>query len=207
VKTRGFTLLELLIAISIFSLVALSLYAAFQSGMRAYERMEAAFDVYQALRMFMGRLAIDLGNSFGYLKENSRFKGTKQAIEFFNALDTIQENKRYLNIAWVKYELKDEAFKRTCYLGLDALGKDLEVPAQNLFPLVKDVSFEYAGPLKNSDKPYAWQEVWPKEGDLEQEKKLPLAVKVNVSLVKKDRQGKERAVTEVARIIPLALSE
>lgn len=207
-KTKGLTLLELLIAVSIFSLVALSLYAAFQSGIRTYERMDSSFDVYQALRVVMNRLELDLKNSFSYLRGDSKFIGSEKALAFFSAIDTLQQdNETYPNIGYIKYEFTDNMLRRTCYLGLDALTEGSEPSGEKVFSLLKDISFTYAVASKDLGSVYQWQEEWPKSEDLEKGKKFPLAVKVSVSLAEKDKRQKEIGTVEISRIIPLALGE
>ncbi len=60
----GFTLLEILLAVSIFAIVASSLYATFSTGMRAYEIGRKTGETMQVGRFATGLLARDLKNVF-----------------------------------------------------------------------------------------------------------------------------------------------
>ena len=62
-NVRGFTLMELLVALSIFSVVVLAIYSTFSVGMTARERGEKASDLYQEARMILDRMATEIRNT------------------------------------------------------------------------------------------------------------------------------------------------
>jgi len=61
--THAFTLLELLLAVTIFSIVALTLYGTFYSGVRILRSSEKLMRRHQDLRLVTDQLALDLRNT------------------------------------------------------------------------------------------------------------------------------------------------
>ncbi len=202
-KNRGFTLIELLIAALIFSIVILSIYSAFQTGILSYRKVDSAFEVYQAARIIFNRMESDLKNSFAYKTDNSGFQGANTSVDFFSVVDYYKEDKLNTDIYRIKYGWAEaeKILKRACYRGPDALKENMEQEAEELAPDIEKISFQYA------DKPDDWQDSWPikkGEDDLTQQKTLPLAVKIILSLTEKS--GKEKA-TEFTKVVSLPLSK
>jgi prepilin-type N-terminal cleavage/methylation domain-containing protein len=63
---RGFTFVELLIALTIFSIVAVSVYSVFRAGIRLWKANDEAYGSRRAARFFFDTLSSDLRNSFIY---------------------------------------------------------------------------------------------------------------------------------------------
>ena len=210
-KRQGaFTLVELLIVTAIIAILALSLASAFWTGVLSYKKIDSAFEVYQAARMALQRIELDLKNSFAYFPENSQsenyqFRGEAHTLEFFSVIDSYDEGAMYTDICRIKYALSNGALRRTCYRGLDALKKELAVEGEELAPRVKEISFQYAYPAdsrNDSDNPYDWSVVWPKNET--QKNLLPLAVKIKLSLIEKGKQGKDYIV-EFEKVVAIPL--
>ena len=69
----GFTLLELLVAVTIFSIVAVALYSSFYAGIRILRRTQEAIKLHQNLRLVTEELSLDLRNSLlAPLKEETK---------------------------------------------------------------------------------------------------------------------------------------
>ena len=180
-KNRSFTLIELLIATAIISVVLLSLYSAFQTGMRTYKMMDSSFNIYQTARILFNRMEVDLKNSFAYRDDNSEFKGGKQSLEFFSDIERFKDGKSYPAICRIKYELDGKKLNRSLWEGLEA-AKEVDVKPEELSQEIEKISFQYAHATKDPDKPIEWLDSWPKGDDAEQVKVLPLAVKVDLSI-------------------------
>jgi len=70
-RLSAFTLIELILALSIFSVVALSLYGAFASGMKIEQRAEKGGRLYREIRWALDMVAKDLENMVPYDFKNS----------------------------------------------------------------------------------------------------------------------------------------
>ncbi len=212
-QKKGFTLIELLISAAIFSIIVLSIYSAFQTGILSYNKLDSSFDLYQTARIVFNKIERDLRNSFVYRTDDSKFKGQSQQLDFFSRLDLINPQAEvYPEICRIIYELNGGILKRACYKGLDALVEDasaLDIQADELAGQIKALTFEYAFTVKNpSEKCYDWQEVWPQDNDKDQESSLPLAVRITLVLsetkLKPNQQPKD---LEFIKIISLPVRD
>ncbi|MFA4888415.1 MAG: prepilin-type N-terminal cleavage/methylation domain-containing protein [Candidatus Omnitrophota bacterium] len=205
IRKKAFTLVELLISTAILSLVVLSLYSAFQVGLASYKRMDSASTVYQAARVILNRMELDLKNAFAYSGKDSGFKAQDKVLQFLILQDLFTADGLSSNICLIKYNLNGQVLTRICAIGLDALKTDIALEPDELSADIKELEFEYAYETDTPDNPYVWQKgIWPKEGDQSQVKSLPLAVKVKLLLIERDALQGETGSVEFSRIIPLA---
>lgn len=79
-KLRAFTLIELLLAVTIFSIVASVIYSSFRLGVASYRRIESNLSRQQSIRSAMNILTSDLQNAFMF--KTMPFKGDQARIEF-----------------------------------------------------------------------------------------------------------------------------
>ena len=63
-KVGGFTLLELLLSISIMTLAASIIYGSFNTGMRAARKTEQKNELFQKVRIIRGIISNDLANAY-----------------------------------------------------------------------------------------------------------------------------------------------
>jgi len=201
----AFTLIELLIATVIFSLVILSLYSAFQVGLSSYRRLDYTCNTFQTARLLFNRLELDLKNALIYNSDNSMFRGSASGLDFISSIDSYDKDNINTDICRVRYDFNDTTLKRRCLYAMQALSDGFELAADELSNDVKRISFSYAFATGNPDTPYEWQEYWPKQGEEAQEAGLPLAVKIKLSLIEKDINKNESGVIDFSRIIPLPL--
>ena len=101
-KINGFTLVELLVAISIFAVIAVVLYTCFRSGVVSYRRISDEVDSQQKLRYLLGKIEKDLKNAF--FITNVPFEGEDNRISFTSVI-TDAENAS-LNTGRISYYLK-----------------------------------------------------------------------------------------------------
>jgi len=201
-RPRSFTLVEVLISVSIFSVIILALYSVFRTAVMSYTRIGSAFDLYQAARASFSRMELDLKNCFIFSGDDSRFAGTGDDLKFFSVIDLYGGGSANPGVCRIEYGMKGDILERTVYPGIEALKDDSEVPAQGLAYNVRALSFQYAYLTGSSDSPFEWQESWPKESG-EQIKALPAAVKITLSLVEKDSKGKDAGAVEFSKVIAL----
>ena len=99
---QGFTLLELLIATILLSIVMTAVYTSFQSTLRSCRTAEADALVYQDLRIVLTRLTRELNNilpAAGHLAQ-----GKEDELEFFTLSSSMEPKQgKYPQILWVQY--------------------------------------------------------------------------------------------------------
>lgn len=85
-RPRGFTLLELLVAISILAMVSILIYSAFSAMKRSKEGLSRLQDRYREGRMAMARITLDLQSAYlsshrpisdALVVQRTLFKGTR----------------------------------------------------------------------------------------------------------------------------------
>jgi len=203
---RGFTLIEVLISASIFSVITLSIYSAFQAGILSYRKIDSSFEIYQTARISLNRMESDLKNSFAYLgvDNKSGFSGGDKTLAFFSVLDYYKDGQPNTEVCRIKYSWDEtgKTLTRACYIGLEALKNDGAQKDEILASGIEKITFEYAYGKGNS---YTWQESWPAEDNSsvasEQEKGIPLAVRITLSLAESNKPKQE--TVRFLKTIPL----
>ena len=87
---RAFTLIELLLALSIFAVVAVCVYGTFWAGVKLNQRSEGETAAYHQIRLALDLMSVDLENAVPYDFTNSypdkvAFAGEKDAVTFLLA--------------------------------------------------------------------------------------------------------------------------
>ena len=80
----GFTLIEVVLALSIFALIGAVLYGAFSLSHRAVEKSQASFDDHQKLRSFTDLLGSYIRSAYPY-----RESAQDTALLFHTAFETL----------------------------------------------------------------------------------------------------------------------
>lgn len=108
-RNDGFTLLELIIALTILTLVTLLISNGFRIGMNAWEKGEAETGETQRLRVLSGLLYQQLKSAYPYNMEIEDekvvlFEGEADNVLFVTSLT----DSSYGGLKWVRYSYKDE---------------------------------------------------------------------------------------------------
>lgn len=110
----GFTFIELTIAVTIFSVIAVSIYSVFNAGLRTWKRTSPIIEENQATRFFFDIIAKDLKSAICY-KNNPdyiNFDGESQRISFWALVEVLGENNAITTeLAKVTYFLETEPVK------------------------------------------------------------------------------------------------
>jgi general secretion pathway protein J len=168
----GFTLLELVIALTILPLIILIIGNGFRLGMNAWEKGEQETVWTQRFRVLSGLLSQQIKSAYPYIMEVEDekvavFEGKEDSILFVTTLT----DSAYGGFKWVRYSQKDG----TLYLkeGLlpdkkldDSIKGDEEVVDKD----IEEIKFAYLS-LEDNE----WKDTW------DYDKKLPGAVRVKIS--------------------------
>lgn len=168
----GFTLLELVIALTILPLIILIIGNGFRLGMNAWEKGEQETVWTQRFRVLSGLLSQQIKSAYPYIMEVEDekvavFEGKEDSILFVTTLT----DSAYGGFKWVRYSQKDG----TLYLkeGLlpdkkldDSIKGDEEIVDTN----IEEIKFAYLS-LEDNE----WKDTW------DYDKKLPGAVRVKIS--------------------------
>lgn len=164
---KGFTLLELLIAMAILSLITLIVGSSLGLGIRAWDKGEADIDNSQRLRFFSERLSQQIKSAYPYQieidgKKVVAFQGKSDSIWFVTPSDA--------GLKWVSYFVKDDALMlREGIIPDKKVLEKISVEGDVLDSKVSALKFEYF-----SSEEKEWKESW------DSDKTLPGAVRVRV---------------------------
>lgn len=193
-RSYGFTLLELLIAASIFVVVMVSIYSAFGAGMFGYKDIEENIKISQGARQILERINLDLRNSFAYSDSDAKFKGERSDISFLSVLDSFSKNEITQDYAFISYKLEGDKLIRLCRKNQEALKETSGIEAEEIAALIEELVFSYAG-IVALGHTLEWKDSFG-----EAQKTLPAAVKVKLTLKSNVKEEFERTI-----YIPLAL--
>jgi len=194
-SNTGFTLLELLLAVSIFAIVATVLYSTFYTGTRILRRAESAMEFHQRLRIATEEMALDLRNALpveidgaafpGIIEEEGGddeapvyyFTGEAKKFTFVTVKSTRSKEGMIREVCNVTYLLegKGGALKRS----VKRQGKPLAQDAgqdEILLTGITDMDVKYSYVGDTDDSPPIWESAW------ELEKAVPLGVKIALKM-------------------------
>lgn len=185
-RHKGFTLMELLIALSIFAVIAICLYSVFSGGIRVYRKQEKVFKYNHNANLALDKMAGELRNAINHSTparhagspEETRglwFTGDDKNLSFITIRgdDIIKVDYFFVSTQDRKGVLK----KKISYQkeGFDGEKR----PEVILIEGLENLSFEYAYKNADKDAPPEWRREWGK-GAAEQKSKIPAGARVTL---------------------------
>lgn len=184
---RGFTLLELLIALTIVALIVVIIFGALRIGIRAWEKGEKDVDIRQRQRIVLDLVKHQLASTcasdlWGRDQPMISLKGDNKSIAFVSHIPMTPGNR--FGLVYVQYAVKHEKegnkehltfYERNIALPDKSAGNPAAGDFTELLPGMKSIVFEY---LK--DRPGEEASKWQKSWDSVADKGLPRAVRVTL---------------------------
>ena len=180
----GFTLLELMLSLTILGIVLLIIFGALRIGTRAWEKGEKDIAVHQRQRAVLGLLSQQIASACIYKiktgEDSFYFKGSESSMEFVSRSPIVPG--ALTGVVFAKYNVREGDTKGEKTLGLyekDAgflKEEDLENSNEDFLTLIsglESLRFEYLKEGDDGAEPQ-WQTDW----DPSEKTGLPLAVKV-----------------------------
>jgi general secretion pathway protein J len=212
---RGFTLLEIIVAVAITAAIGATIAAAFTSGFRAKELVESEAEQYRGLRTTLDRMVREIAAAFvsdrydvrRYRDQNDRptnFVGSRDRLVFTSlAHQRLYADAKESDQMVVEYSVKSSA-KKGAHSQQDLMRRENpNVYGEDkmerggvedvLLEDVKRVEFSYW----DSD-----EKDWVNDWDTRKlEKKSILPTRVRITIVRSDEGGHEQRYTTEARIM------
>lgn len=171
-KGSSLTLIELLVALSIFSLVSMGVYSVFSTAVNTHKRLREYTKLYPQIRITLEEISHDLKNAFSYSKKKSYFQGEEKNISFMSLSSVWNKMERKNTICYITYTFENHALKRLKALGRQSLSPKVLGPSEVLIENINDINFYYG---KREEENYSWQRQWA-------ENFLPSAVMIEIKV-------------------------
>jgi general secretion pathway protein J len=210
---RGFTLMEVMVAVAITAFIGTVVSMAFSTGFRAKELVESEAERYRMVRVALNRMTREIGSAFvsdrydpkRYRDSNDRptnFIGERDKLTFTTlAHQRLYTDSKESDQAVVEYFLENSTEKNA--RGRQDLKRrvnpnigermDRGGTTDVLFENVKKVEFEYWDSERKE-----WEDEWDTRRP---EKKAILPTRVRITVFAPDENGKEARYTTQVRIM------
>jgi prepilin-type N-terminal cleavage/methylation domain-containing protein len=175
-RKNAFTLIELIITITIFTVIIVTVYGSFYMGIKAWHRGEEGGSLPK-IRTGLLKMEKELKSTFYF--SNAPFSGTDKEISFPLSLQE-RESEELAKVYIVTYSINnDESTGRKQLVRkeriFNAQPEDIEnEKTKILLPLINNMSFEYAYEADGVSKGVEWQGAW-KGG-------IPSGIKISMEL-------------------------
>ncbi len=195
---RAFTFIELLIAFTIFSIIAASMYCTLNAGIKVWTRGNEIIRENQGMRIFFDTVNQDLKNAVSYSGFDSEW-GAERII--FPTIKNVYKGGR-MGREFVKtvYYFKDGEVIRVSATKGDGFNEELvEDEKKNiLLDDVDSINFEYCYEVEGLEGEYEWKDVW----EFEDETPIPRGIRVKLTLL---GDGDRKEIFEKIVFIPLGI--
>lgn len=178
--SRGFTLVEVLLSISLISVLGLVVYATLNSGLRIWYRANTTC-IGEDVNVFFEKLSLDINNSFPY--KDIEFIGNAEGFQCASIVSTDSVNPglaRGVGEVSYFYDKERQAILRK-KRNLSMIFKEKDGIAQEVITNVTSGRFQYYY-YDPRFKEYFWVEEWKKGSGIP----LAVSVKIDISYGKKD---------------------
>lgn len=204
----GFTLIEVMVTLTILGFILLMVFSVFRLGLSAWEKGESSKEKYQTMRVISQMIARQVKSIVPYRIKTRKsegdylaFQGTDRSLKFVSALPL--KSRRPEGLVYVIYEFREEGrgkgrlvLYEQRVLNRDFIEEDPKPEtAISLFEGISRVRFEYyreESPEK--DQAGSWLEEW----NTKEERELPRAIRLTLV------QGKGKKAEEEFPIVILA---
>ncbi len=207
---KGFTLLEVIVTLTILGFILLIIFGAFRLGISAWERGESTRKEYQKVRTVNQLVTRQIKSIVPYKIKTKKaegdylaFEGKPHSLKFVSALSI--KAKQPEGFVFAVYEFKEGGKGGGDLILYEqrVLNKDFfeERPKEelgvSLFEGISDIRFEY---YRAEDPEKNRTEGWVEEWNAKEEKELPKALKMTVVYKNEKVMKEETAFTLLASI-------
>lgn len=180
---KSFTLIEIILAIAIFSIIVTAVYSSFYVGTKSYFRLTGKIEKIQELNWFLQKLSKELRNAY---LEKEDFIGYAHNLSFFTVEEVYSEEGIFPEIARVSYEFKKDKLFKKLQIGGEAFLLPQDFEFKEIMEGVNSLNFTYLYYKDLEKKEVIWRDFFEEKGI------LPRGVKVEISSCLKEECFKIR---------------
>jgi len=183
-KNKGFTLVEILIALAILAMIVLSTFTIFKSSSQSWQKGESRSERYHNARTAVYKLSREISNAVIREGKSDKFIGSKDEIKF---ISYIAASDGSFELAEVGYWFDSIS---SFLMRMEDLKPDYDLSTQDsndiLASNISEIEFAYYDGI-------SWLESW--NSALTESPMLPKAVRITIEVA--DKSGKEKEKFEV----------
>jgi general secretion pathway protein J len=208
--SSGFTLLEVIVTLTILGFIVLMISGTFRLGLSSWEKGDAIKEDYQKVRMISQLVSRQMKSIVPYKIRTEKaegnylaFEGKAHSLRFVSALPI--KAKRPEGFVYVVYQFRDEGEKKGRFVLYEqrALNRDFfeddlkEDSAVTLLGGISQVRFEY---YREADEEKSRTGEWVEEWNAKEEKELPRAVRITLTYWNERDKGETSPITVLAPV-------
>ncbi len=207
----GFTLIEMILALAILSMIVVIIFPSLRIGAGAWEKGGADIDFYQRMRSVTELVYRDISSTYSYKITPGELDTHKEFYAFFGESDSLQfvsYTDIYRNmpgLSFLEYWVEDDKGLMAGYApALFSNHREMrDIILRNrdnsviLSSDVKRINFRYFE-RKNRDEEGSWEQRWDPEVRSGRDLRLPLFVEATITFVNSNEEEFEKTL-----IVPL----
>jgi type II secretion system protein J len=179
---QGLSLLELMLAISIFAIVVVGIYSTFGAGLSVWRKTQKAQNLYQDIRLFLNKIEQDLENAVLYSdsekSEYFNFEGEENKMSFFSLVHTFQTIPHHPELRRITYSFDESTrtLQRLEQAFVHSTQEGESQEAEQIVAQIYNLNFFYCYIDEDAIPPYKWMNIWNSGQDIPQGVKIELKV-------------------------------
>jgi len=209
-RALGFTLIEVLVTLTILGFILLIIFGAFRLGASAWNRGESKKEEYQKVRIISQLISRQVKSAVPYKIKTEKtegdylaFEGKAHSLKFVSAFP--MKSRQAEGFVYAVYEFKEGGEKggRLILYEQRVLNKDffsddlMEDQGISILEGVSNVRFEF---YREGDSEQKEAEEWVEEWNPKEEKELPKALRIIITQKNGKPAGEEFPITIQASI-------
>jgi prepilin-type N-terminal cleavage/methylation domain-containing protein len=162
---HAFTFIELLVVVTLYSILSLAVYATFASGMRLWRRIQDTSLLQRKASLGLEKFSQEARQALDFSKIGFTGKSNEISFPFLSGEEILKITYFFDQNALLR---KQESFK-------DILEKKEQATIKTLLSGLEDLKFSFAYQEVGKTE-YSWKDVWDKD----KEKGIPAIVKMEL---------------------------
>jgi general secretion pathway protein J len=210
-KNQGFTLIEVIVTMTILGFLLVVVYGVFSLGRSAWEKGDLIREKYQKSRILSQLISRQVKSAVPFKVKTEKaegnyliFEGTAQSLKFVSALSLKSTRPEGLIYAVYEYREGGEEGGKLVVYEQRALSRNVveEKPKEetgiSLLEGISSVRFEY---YREEDPNQKRDAAWVEEWNAKEENQLPRALRLTIT-PRKGQEGKEETSITVFTALP-----
>lgn len=195
IRIKGFTFIELMIAITIFAVVAVALYSSFGAGISVWNKGEKEIIFNQDMRVAFDDFGKDFKNIVNYKNDdlNFNFIGGKSSVQMLTRLMTGGRPNLFVVSYFTKEEENGSISLKRAYADYTKNYVIDPLKAETVLSNLGEADFSYVYGTGDENNPYEWRDSWNEQD------KIPRGVKFSLKLKSLNNEPKN-ALTKIVFI-------